>query len=122
MGGFFVCKKLFITDIPLHIIAIKAAKGVWRMTEQSEKAANKIELLDRKWLKICGVRLVEDFDKEQVELATAVGHLVIKGRELHIAQLLPEVEELVLEGEIDAMCFEEETGAKRRSFLGRLTK
>lgn len=88
----------------------------------TEQAANKIEITDRRLMKLCGVRRVEDFDKEQVNLETSAGRLVVRGRDLHIAQLLPEQEELSLEGEIESVSFEEQPGAKRRSLLARLTK
>lgn len=94
------------------------------MTEQGEQrqVANSIEIKDRRMLKLCGVERVEDFDKEQVNLATTVGRLVVRGHDLHIAQLLLEQEELTMEGEIDSLSFEEESGARRRSLLSRLTK
>lgn len=96
------------------------------MTEQAERternSVNSIEIKDRRWMKLCGVQRVEDFDKEQVNLATTAGRLVVRGRDLHIAQLLPEHEELELVGEIDSLSFEEEPGARRRSLLSRLTK
>lgn len=93
-------------------------------TEQSAKAqtANMIEIKDRRLMKLAGVQRVEDFDKEQVNLETTVGRLVVRGHDLHIAQLLLEQEELALEGEIDSLSFEEQPGAKRRSLLARLTK
>lgn len=85
-------------------------------------ASNVIEIRDREALRLVGVQGVDDFDKEQVVLATTVGRLVIRGRGLHISQLSPESEELALIGEIDSLSFEEEPGAKRRGLLARLTK
>lgn len=87
-----------------------------------DKVPNLIEIRDRRVMRLAGVQRVEDFDKEQVNLATTVGRLVVRGRDLHIAQLLLEQEELALEGEIDSLSFEEEPGAKRRGLLARLTK
>ncbi len=100
------------------------------MTEQSDRAANSIggttgniiEISERRTMKLSGVKRVEDFDKEQVNLETAVGRLVVRGHNLHIDQLLLEQEQLALEGEIDSLSFEEETAAKRRSWFNRLTK
>lgn len=83
---------------------------------------NVIEIRDRQALRLLGVQAVEDFDKEEVALLTTVGRLVIRGKNLHISQLLPEAEELALVGNIDSLCFEEEPGARRRGFLARLTR
>lgn len=89
----------------------------------AEKAAeNVIEIRDRQALRLLGVQAVEDFDKEEVALLTTVGRLVIRGKNLHISQLLPDAEELALVGDIDSLCFEDDAGARRRGFLARLTR
>ncbi|HIU10473.1 MAG TPA: sporulation protein YabP [Candidatus Avidehalobacter gallistercoris] len=83
---------------------------------------NTILITDRKMLELHGVLRVEDFDNEQVNLETTQGRLVVRGRNLHVAQLLLESEELSLEGEIDSLSFEETPGKKRSRLLARLTK
>lgn len=88
----------------------------------NNKVQNIIEIRDRSCLKLLGVQRVEDFDREEVALVTSVGRLVVRGKNLHMSQLLPDQEELSMDGEIDSLCFEEEPGAKRRGFLARLTK
>ena len=83
---------------------------------------NTILITDRKMLELHGVLRVEDFDNEQVNLETTQGRLVVRGRNLHVAQLLLESEELSLEGEIDSLSFEETPGKKRSRLRARLTK
>ncbi len=83
---------------------------------------NTILITDRKLLELHGVLRVEDFDNGQVNLETTQGRLVVRGRDLHVAQLLLESEELSLEGEIDSLSFEEAPGKKRGRLLARLTK
>ena len=83
---------------------------------------NTILITDRKMLELHGVLRVEDFDNEQVNLETTQGRLVVRGRNLHVAQLLLESEGLSLEGEIDSLSFEETPGKKRSRLLARLTK
>ncbi len=84
--------------------------------------ASSILITDRKLLELHGVLRVEDFDNGQVNLETTQGRLVVRGRDLHVAQLLLEKEELSLEGEIDSLSFEEAPGKKRGRLLARLTK
>lgn len=84
---------------------------------------NSIFIKERKLLELHGVLRLEDFDKEQVNLDTTLGRLVVRGRNLHVAQLLLEQGELSVEGEIDSLSFEETAAAKKRgSLLHRLTK
>ena len=83
---------------------------------------NTILITDRKMLELHGVLRVEDFDNEQVNLETTPGRLVVRGRNMHVEQLLLESEELSLEGEIDSLSFEETPGKKRSRLLARLTK
>ncbi len=83
---------------------------------------NSILIKDGNFLQMHGVLRVEDFDKEEINLDTNLGPLVIKGHELHIAQLLLENEELAVEGEICSVCFEEPKPKKQGSFFKRLTK
>lgn len=83
---------------------------------------NSILIKDGNFLQMQGVLRVDDFDKDEINLATNLGPLVIKGRELHIAQLLLENEELAVEGEICSVCFEEPKQKKQGGFFKRLTK
>lgn len=85
-------------------------------------AENTIFIRERKLLELHGVLRLEDFDKEQVNLETTLGRLVVRGRDLHVAQLLLEQGELSVEGEIDSLSFEETVAKKRGNLLHRLTK
>lgn len=101
---------------------LKMERDIAQNMEQGERGCNIIEIRERESLRMVGVQGVEDFDKCEVVLATSVGRLVIRGRNLHISQLLPEAEEVALVGEIVSLSFEEEPGARRRGLLARLTK
>lgn len=89
------------------------------MTDGSK---NSICINDGKFLELHGVLRVDDFDKDEINLDTNLGPLIIRGRDLHIAQLLLEEEQLSVEGEITSVCFEESKPKKQGSFLKRLTK
>lgn len=88
----------------------------------SENGANSITIKDGRFLELHGVLRVDDFDKDEINLDTNLGPLLIRGRELHIAQLLLEQEELAVEGEIRSVSFEEGKAKKQGGFLKRLTR
>jgi sporulation protein YabP len=93
------------------------------MNESTENI-NSILIKNRNFLEMHGVQRVEDFDNEEIHLDTNRGALIIRGRDLHIAQLLLEKEELSVEGEIDSLSFEEGKARQKKqgSFLKRITK
>lgn len=86
--------------------------------------SNTIMIREGKLLELQGVLRVDDFDKDTINLDTNLGPLVIRGRELHIAQLLLEHEALTVEGEISSVCFEDARGGakKQGGFFKRLTR
>ena len=90
--------------------------------KQTYGKQNSLLIKDGNYLELVGVLRVDDFDKEEINLDTNLGPLTIKGRELHIAQLLLENEELAVEGEIACVCFEEPKPKKQGNFFKRLTK
>lgn len=90
----------------------------------NEAKSNTIMIRDGKLLELQGVLRVDDFDKDTINLDTNLGPLVIRGKELHIAQLLLEHEALTVEGEIVSVVFEDGRGGakKQGSFFKRLTR
>lgn len=65
----------------------------------------KIIMIGKEKLDMVGVTKVEDFDKNSIYLETILGDFVIKGKDLHIAQLLLEEEKLSVIGEIVSLEF-----------------
>ena len=74
---------------------------------------------DRKSLELTGVFNVESFDDSIVIALTSLGELTIKGRELHIQQLDLESGSLVLDGQMDALTYNE---IAKGGFLARLLR
>ncbi len=64
----------------------------------------------RKKLTISGVEEVESFDENTVVMATAMGALVVRGENLHIEALSLEGGDLKVEGDVESLTYEEETG------------
>ena len=74
---------------------------------------------DRKSLEMTGVSDVESFDDAIVIARTPLGELTIKGRELCVRQLDLESGSLALDGQIDAMTYNDIT---KGGFWGRLLR
>lgn len=92
------------------------------MGNSQDNKQNSILIKDGNFLDMQGVLRVDDFDKDEINLDTNLGPLIIKGRDLHIAQLLLEEEKLAVEGEISSVCFAEPKPKKQGGFFKRLTK
>lgn len=80
--------------------------------------AHQLTLDGRARLSVTGVENVERFDDVGIVLATAAGLLIISGEELHIDRLSLDGGELLVEGRIDSLSYEEQES--RGSFLRRL--
>ena len=87
----------------------------------------KVMLTGKERLDMVGVKKVEDFDKTRIHLETVLGDFIIKGEDLHIAELLLDEEKLSVVGNISAMEFAEESSGKNGrkkngGLLNRLTR
>lgn len=80
--------------------------------------AHQLTLEGRARLSVTGVENVERFDDVGIVLATAAGFLIISGEELHIDRLSLDGGELLVEGRIDSLSYEETES--RTGFLRRL--
>ncbi len=64
-------------------------------------------LENRKNLHVTGVKDVAEFNDEKVVLNTELGELTIDGERLNISQFAQETGELMLEGKIDTLIYNE---------------
>ena len=67
----------------------------------------KLTLEDRRRLPVTGVQDVESFDENAVVLHTNRGVLIVKGRELHLKQLSVDGGQVAVDGNVDALLYEE---------------
>lgn len=82
-----------------------------------------IVLEDRAKLTATGVIDVDCFDNENVVLLTHLGTLMIKGTNFRINKLNVDVGELVIEGEIDSLLYDDRYAKKSKgSILSRMFK
>ena len=68
--------------------------------ERNKEMPHTVILDGREKLSISGVVDVQSFDEEQVLLETVRGMLVVRGRGLHVERLQLEAGELIVEGEV----------------------
>lgn len=82
-------------------------KGVVAPMGYESAPAHQLTLEGRARLSVTGVENVERFDETGIVLATAAGLLVISGEELHIDRLSIDGGELLVEGRVDSLSYEE---------------
>lgn len=79
--------------------------------------SHRITLDERRRLTVSGVEEVESFDETSIVMRTQHGSLIIHGSDLHIEKLSLDGGDLLVQGEVDALTYEEEVSS---SFLSRL--
>ncbi len=76
-------------------------------------------LENRKKLSVSGVTEVGSFDEQTVTAQTKLGELCVRGEELHITHLSLEVGEMIIEGTVAALSFQD-APPKSSGFFGRV--
>ena len=87
--------------------------------ETGQQLYHRVELEGRDKLTVSGVEDVERFDELSVVMHTAAGVLVVSGEDLHIGKLSLDGGELLVEGHIDGLNFED-APVRKSSFFSRL--
>ena len=82
-------------------------------------ANHQLTLDGRERLTVSGVEDVERFDENMIVMSTSAGTLVISGENLHIGKLSLDGGELHVDGQIDALSYEDQS-YRRGGLLGRL--
>lgn len=75
--------------------------------ERSREMAHMVILEGREKLSISGVIDVQSFDEEQILLETVRGMLIVRGQGLHVERLQLEAGELIVEGEVGCMEYDD---------------
>ena len=84
------------------------------------EAAHHIILEERERLSVSGVEEVESFDENTIVMSTTRGTLVIRGENLHIEKLSLDGGDLRVEGDIDALTYEDGGRDRSGGLLARL--
>lgn len=77
------------------------------MTEQKPTLPHKLTLDERRHLSVTGVTQVVSFDENAVIVQTELGTLVVQGKDLQLKTLLPEGGQVVVDGTVSALIYEE---------------
>lgn len=84
------------------------------------QAPHRVVLEERGTLSVSGVEEVERFDEEEIVMTTVRGTMVVRGTGLHIEKLSLDGGELKVEGNVDALTYEDEGGGERTGIFARL--
>lgn len=85
-------------------------------------APHHVVIEERKSLTVSGVEDVERFDENTIVLSTTKGSMVVTGENLHIEKLSLDGGDLKVEGDVDAVTYEDDGGGGRGGFLARLLR
>ena len=88
------------------------------MVEQKPEFPHKVTLDQRKKLTMTGVSEVLSFDEDAVALQTELGRLIVQGSELKLKTLSPEGGQVIINGNVSAMFYEEPRAPLRRRLFG----
>ena len=83
-----------------------------------ETNPHRLDLDRRNRLTVSGVDEVESFDESAIRMTTKGGDLLVRGRGLHIEKLSLDGGDLLVDGTVDALIYQEPEEAA--SFLSRL--
>ena len=86
--------------------------------KELQEKPQKLTLDDRRRLTLTGVEEVESFDENAVVLNTNLGTLVVRGRELRLRQLSVDGGQVAVDGQVDALLYEETR--QKGGFFARL--
>ena len=84
------------------------------------ETAHHIIVEERERLSVSGVEDVERFDENTIVMTTVRGTLVIQGENLHIEKLSLDGGDLKVEGDIDALSYEDSGRSSSGGLLSRL--
>ena len=85
-------------------------------------APHHVVIEERKSLTVSGVEDVERFDEETIVLSTSKGTMVVTGSDLHIEKLSLDGGDLKVDGNVDAVTYEDDGGGARGGFFSRLLR
>jgi len=92
------------------------------MPEHNNKPAlpHSVIMEDRRLLTVSGVSDVDSFDEHSVTVFTDMGELIVRGRDLHINRLSVELGELLLEGSIVSLSYQDTAPKSAGGFFGKV--
>ena len=86
------------------------------MKDMNIAPAHRLELTGREHLLVSGVEDVERFDEGCIIMSTCAGTLIVTGTDLHIGKLSLDGGELLVDGHIEGINYEEPAQPRRGMF------
>ena len=90
------------------------------MQEQKPAMPHNVILEDRRLLTVSGVSDVDSFDEHSVTVFTDLGELNVRGNDLHINRLSVEVGELLLEGSVVSLTYQDSAPKTAGGFFSKV--
>jgi len=84
------------------------------------EAPHHVVLEERMHLSVSGVEEVESFDENTIVMYTTKGTLIVRGGDLHIEKLSLDGGDLKVEGDIDALAYEDNRSERGGGLFSRL--
>ncbi len=81
-----------------------------------------ITLSERKNIIITGVKKIDSFDKQEFNMETTLGNLLIKGSDLEIVKLDTYQGNITIKGKVNSLTYDDKVKTKEDSFLGKIFK
>lgn len=75
------------------------------MDEKKTNGQHRLVITDRRSGTVTGVREVDSFNENEIQMGTENGRLLIKGENLHIKELHLEKGEALIEGKINSLVY-----------------
>jgi len=91
-----------------------------RQQASTSPMPHNVILEDRRLLTVSGVADVDSFDEHMVTIFTDMGGLVVRGQDLHINRLSVETGELLLEGKIVSLTYQEDAPKASGGFFTKV--
>ena len=90
--------------------------------EKKKICMQNIFLENRKKLNVTGVLDVLNFDEQMITMETELGVLVVKGSDLKLNKYNLDDTELMIEGDISSLLYEDKINHKNESILAKIFK
>lgn len=89
-----------------------------------EKTSKKhlVTMMDRERLTLTGVTEVFAFNEEVIELETVDGYMDIEGMDLQIIRMNLDSGELIVQGRVSALIYQDQVSKKKGSVFSKLFK
>lgn len=85
-----------------------------------ENVIHNVIMESRKKISVSGVEDMECFDDGMVVVYTSMGIMEICGKNFHMNRLSLDTGEIVIEGDIDSVVYEQEKTVQKKGFIAKL--